>query len=303
MDAGRRPMSGRTVLVTGATSGIGLETARALARLGALVLVGARDETRGRGVVETILGEGGQADLVMIDLASFASVRSAAERVSTKYARLDVLVNNAGMVARRRGRTADGHERTWETNFLGPFLFTKLLLPSLKAAPGPRVVNVSSEAHRRGRIDWGNLELERRYRSFQAYSNSKLALVLWTRELARRETLVASNAIHPGVIATNIWRAAPQPIPWILGILLPSSAKGAAPVARLAADPDLDGVSGRYFDRFRETNPSPAAQNDADARRLWEAAEKATTVADPSAAADAITPASDAEGERRNAKK
>jgi len=303
MNAGQRPMSGRTVLVTGATSGIGLETARALARLGALVLVGARDETRGRGVVETILGEGGQADLVMIDLASFASVRRAAERVGMNHARLDVLVNNAGMAARRRGRTADGHEETWETNFLGPFLFTKLLLPSLKTSPGPRIVNVSSEAHRRGRIDWSDLELERGYRSFQAYSNSKLALVLWTRELARRETGIASNAVHPGVIATNIWRAAPPPIPWILGILLPSSAKGAAPVARLAADPDLDGVSGRYFDRFRETNPSRAAQNDAEARRLWEAAEQATSGADPSAAADAITPASGAKGARRNAKK
>src|SRR5215468_6015967 len=163
MDAGARPMSGRTILVTGATSGIGLETARALARLGALVLIGARDEARGRNAVETIQSDGGQADLLIIDLASFASVRRAAERVSTKYFRLDVLVNNAGTVTRRRKRTADGHERTWETNFLGPFLLTRLLLPSLKAASGPRVVNVSSEAHRRGRIDWDNLELERAY--------------------------------------------------------------------------------------------------------------------------------------------
>jgi len=276
MDAGPRSMSGRTVLVTGATSGIGLETARALGRLGALVLVGARNEARGRSVVETITGDGGQADLVTIDLASFASVRRAADWVSARSSRLDVLVNNAGTVTRRRERTTDGHERTWQTNFLGPFLFTRLLLPDLKAAPGPRVVNVSSEAHRGGRIDWNNLELDRGYRPFQAYSNSKLALVLWTRELARRETSVASNSIHPGVIATNIWRAAPAPIPWILRILLPSSAKGAAPVARLAGDPELDGVSGRYFDRFREVLPSAAAQSDSDARRLWETMEEAT---------------------------
>ncbi|HEY6931584.1 MAG TPA: SDR family oxidoreductase [Thermoanaerobaculia bacterium] len=287
-------MSGRAVLVTGATSGIGLETARALARLGAQVLVGARDEARGRGVVERIVREGGQAELVTADLSSFASVRGAAERISTKHPRLDVLIHNAGMVARRRALTADGHERTWETNFLGPFLLTRLLLPNLKSTPRPRIVIVSSQAHRSGTIDWADLELERGYRGFRAYANSKLALVLWTRELARRETSVASNAIHPGVIATNIWRAAPAPIPWILRILLPSSAKGAAPVVRLAADPEVEGVSGRYFDRFREAAPSGAAQNDSDARRLWEVAEKATAGADASTRPDAAAPVSGA---------
>ena len=275
MDAGPRSMNGRTVLVTGATSGIGLETARALGRLGALVLVGARNEARGRSVVETITGDGGQADLVTIDLASFASVRRAADWVSARSSRLDVLVNNAGTVTRRRERTTDGHERTWQTNFLGPFLFTRLLLPDLKAAPGPRVVNVSSEAHRGGRIDWNNLELDRGYRPFQAYSNSKLALVLWTRELARRETSVASNSIHPGVIATNIWEPAAA---WAVAIgrmLMRRPASGARPVVRLASAPELEGVSGRYFKRFREMAPSAMAQDDAAARKLWEVSEKA----------------------------
>jgi NAD(P)-dependent dehydrogenase (short-subunit alcohol dehydrogenase family) len=270
-------MSGKTVLVTGATGGIGLETARSLARMGAAVVIGARNPVRGQAVVDGIDREGGRAELLEIDLASFSSVRRAAESILSSHPRLDVLVNNAGIAARERRLTADGHELAWQTNFLSHFLLTRLLLPALKAAPKPRVVNVSSEAHRSGRLNWDDLEFERGgYSGYKAYANTKLAQVLFTREFARRESGIAVNAVHPGAIATGIWRAAPRVARWVLGLVLPSPEKGARPVVRLASSPDLDGVSGRYFKKLREAAPAAAARSDADAARLWQIAEKTT---------------------------
>jgi len=270
-------MAGQTVLVTGATSGIGLEAARALAGRSAHVIVGARDRVRGQAVVDEIIATGGRAQLLVIDLASFDSIRRAAEQLSKSQDKLDVLVNNAGTAVRRRQLSPDGHELTWATNFLGSFLLTRLLVPLLKKSPDPRIVNVSSEGHRTGRIDWNNLELEHGYGTFRAYANSKLAQALFTRELARREPGIASVVVHPGSVATRIWSPAPKPIQWILRLVLRSAANGAAPVVRLASAPDLQRVSGRYFDRFREAVPSPAARNDADAARLWNLAESETS--------------------------
>jgi retinol dehydrogenase-12 len=274
-------MTGRIVLVTGATSGIGLETSRQLAALGADVVLGVRDETRGAEVASRITGEGGAAEVLRLDLASFGSVREAAASFSASHSKLDVLVNNAGVALRKRQVSEDGHELTWQTNFLGGYLLTRLLLPLLRRGDRPRVVNVSSEGHRTGRIDWDDLELERDYGGFQAYANTKLAQVLFTRELARREPGVTVNALHPGAIATRIWREVPQPFrTLILAVLsipdLRSRGRGAAPVTRLASDPSLDGVTGRYFKRFREVAPSPAACDDACAARLWDAAERQT---------------------------
>lgn len=270
------PMTGKTVLVTGATGGIGLETARALARMGAAVVIGARDATRGQAVVDELNRAGGRAELLRVDMASFASVREAAERFAAQHESLDVLVNNAGIATATRQVSPDGHELAWQTNFLGAFLLTRLLLPLLKKAPAPRVVNVSSEGHRSGRMDWEDLELSRNYGGLRAYSNTKLAQVLFTRELARREPGVAVNAMHPGAIATGIWRALPAILRVIVGLLLPAPAKGAAPVVRLVSAPELEGVTGRYFNRFREEAPAPTATRDADALRLWEVAERAT---------------------------
>lgn len=270
-------MKGKTVLVTGATSGIGREAARELARMGARVLIGARDSVRGRQLAEDIRREGGQAELLTIDLASFASTREAAAKVLAVHPRLDVLVNNAGIVTRRRETSPDGHEVIWQTNFLGAFLLTRLLLPALRSAPSPRIVNVSSEAHRSGRLVWDDLELARGgYRGLRAYSNTKLALVLFARELARREPSISVNAVHPGVIATNIWRAAPAPVRFVLNLVLTSPVKGARPLVRLAASADVEGVTGRYFDKMLERAPAPAATNDADAARLWDVASRET---------------------------
>lgn len=263
------------MLVTGATSGIGLETARELAARGATVVVGARDAARGRAVVEKIASKGGRAELLELDLASFASVRAAAERFLAAHPKLDVLVNNAGVAVPARTTTPDGHELTWQTNFLGPFLLTELLLPALRRSPSPRVVNVGSEAHRVGRVDFENLELERGWKRFRAYANSKVAMNLFTRELARREPAVAANAVHPGTIATSIWRSASAPVRALLAVVLPSARKGARPVVRLAAG-EVPGATGRYFDKEREAVPAKNARDDAAAARLWEVAEKAT---------------------------
>ena len=264
-------MSGRIVLVTGATSGIGLETARMLAKMGARVVVGARDPGRGA----TAAAEIGGASVLPLDLASFASVRAAASEVEASVPRLDVLVNNAGTAVARRRTTEDGHELTWQTNYLGPYLLTRLLLPVLRRSPAPRIVNVSSEGHRQGRIDFDDLELSRGYGGFRAYANTKLAQVLFTREIARREPGVLTVALHPGAIGTNIWKALPAPADALVRLILPKPARGAGPVARLASDPELTpDASGRYYDRFRESEPSAAGRNDADAARLWLVSER-----------------------------
>lgn len=270
-------MTGKTVLITGANRGIGLEAARALARMGAHVVVGARDRTRGQAAVDEITQRGGSAELLEIDVSSFASVRAAARRFAAGHPTVDVLVNNAGIATRTRQLSPDGHELTWATNFLGQFLLTRELLPTLKRASHPRVVSVSSAAHFGAQIPWDDVELEHGFRPFKAYAQSKLAQVLFTRELARREPGIAATAVHPGAIATDIWRAAPLWARLFLKLVLPSARKGARPVVRLAAAPELAGVTGRYFDKMREVEPSPAAQSEADARRLWEIAERATT--------------------------
>ena len=182
---------------------------------------------------------------------------------------------------------SDGHERTWQTNFLGGYLLTRLLLPALRRGTRPRVVNVSSDAHPTGRLDWNDLELEHGYGGYRAYANTKLAQILFTRELARREPWLSVTALHPGAIATRIWREVPL-IPlrmmilavlWIIGGRIHNAARGADPVVRLAWDPALDGVTGRYFKRFRETAPSAAAQDDAAAAKLWDVAARQTGLA------------------------
>jgi NAD(P)-dependent dehydrogenase (short-subunit alcohol dehydrogenase family) len=246
--------------------------------------MGVRDVERGKAIAAQIQNDGGVAEVLPVDLSSFTSVRDAAARFSDSHDSLDVLVNNAGVALRNRQVSVDGHELTWQTNFLGGYLLTRLLLPALRRGDRPRVVNVSSEAHGTGRIDWDDLELSHGYGGFRAYSNTKLAQVLFTRELARREPGIAVTALHPGALATRIWRDVPL-IPlrvlilsalWLAGTGMPSAARGAKPVVRLAWDPALEGVTGRYFRRFRETEPSEAARDAAAAARLWTIAERAT---------------------------
>ncbi len=206
-------MDGKICVVTGATSGIGRETALALARLGAEVALCARDEGRGAAVREEVarVAAGPAPRLFVADLASLAQVRRLAAELAAALPRINVLVNNAGAIHMKRKHTVDGHETTFAVNHLAPFLLTSLLLPTLRASAPSRVVTVSSDAHRSGRIDFDDLMGAKDYAGMRAYAQSKLANVLFAYELARRleGTGVTSNALHPGVVATGFGRNDP----------------------------------------------------------------------------------------------
>jgi NAD(P)-dependent dehydrogenase (short-subunit alcohol dehydrogenase family) len=278
----RKPMTGKTCLVTGATSGIGLATAEALAARGArLVLVG-RDPDRCASAVERVRRAGGhdRVESLRADLASPADVRRLAREVRDRLDRLDVLVNNAGGVFRRRGLTPDGVEQTLALNHLGYFVLTTELLDLLIASAPARVVNVASEGHRMApRVRFDDPNFARGYRrGWPAYFHSKLANLLFTAELARRleGTGVTANAVHPGLVSTRIngglGRLAPL-LKLLARVVLRSpilAPEQAAPaLVRLAADPDLAHLTGRYFNQAAEAEPAPPARDLDAARRLW----------------------------------
>lgn len=265
----------RVCLITGGNSGIGLEAAVELARRGYLTVLGCRDEARGRAAVEEVKRRsGGEAELLLLDLGSLASVRAAAAELPRRHPKLTVLLNNAGLVCGSRGVTKDGVETTLGVNHLGHFELTRLLLPALEAAAPSRIVNVSSRAHQRAAWDWSDPQLEKGWGRMRAYANSKLANVWFTRELARRLPAgVTATAVHPGVIATNFFRGWPAPVRWAMRLFFRAPEDGARPLIKLADAPEAEGKTGVYFDRLAEKQPSAAARDDASARRLWEYSE------------------------------
>ncbi len=271
-------IAGKTVLVTGATNGIGLGAAVALARLGATLVIVGRDSARtaaALGAVRAGASPGAEPTSYLCDFSSQAEVRRLASAVERDHARLDVLVNNAGGVHSRRRLTVEGIERTFATNHLGYFLLTNLLRDLLMRSAPARVVTVASIGHRRGTIDFDDLGFERGYGIMKAYRRSKLANVLFANELARRldGTGVTSNSLHPGGVATNIWSGAPLWAKPLIAVLvrprLIGVEAGAATVVQLAASPGLEGATGLYFEEQRPIAPSPLAQDDELARRLW----------------------------------
>jgi retinol dehydrogenase-12 len=283
-------LAGRTFVVTGANSGIGRVTTWTLARRGARVLAGCRSAEVAKATA-TALGRElaalpgavvGAVEPLAIDLADLASVRAAAGEVLARGLPLHALINNAG-VAGAHDVTRDGFELTFGVNHLGHFLLTRLLEPALRAGAPARVVNVSSQAHRRvSGIDFGALRAPARSRTgFPEYAVSKLCNVLFTRELARRwaDRGVTTYALHPGVVATRIWRQVPQPLRWLGLQLMTSPEEGAETTVYCATAPALAASSGRYYIRSREAAPSAVAQDDALALRLWEESEAATVAA------------------------
>lgn len=272
------PMAGRTVLVTGGTGGIGLATARRLAGLGARVGIVGRDASRAESAATSIRTAGGRVDVFVADLSVQHEVRSLAEEVLTAYPRLDVLVNNVGGYWATRHVTADGLERTFAVNHLAPFLLTHLLLDRLRASAPARVVTVSSGAQAMGRMDLDDLQGARGYSGQRAYSQSKLANVMFTYELARRLAAlegpaVTANALHPGVVRTSFgqedsgtWMRRLLPL---VRPLMKSPERGADTSVRLASSPELEGVSGRYFVGGRARRSSRASYDTEVAARLW----------------------------------
>ena len=272
----RTEVRGKTCVVTGANSGIGRETALALAGKGAQVVLLCRSAERGEEAREAIATETGNEDvsLILADLADSASVRRFAETFVERHDKLDVLVNNAGVYLPERQLTEEGHELTFAINHLGPFLLTNLLLPTLKKAPEARVVTVSSLVHYIGNIDLDDLALERGYQGMLSYARSKLANILFTHALADRleGTSVTANCLHPGAIRSGFAQDEPgffQQIVRLGGPFLLSPARGARTSIWLASAPEAAAHNGGYFVRCRRRRPSPRARNEALAEALW----------------------------------
>jgi NAD(P)-dependent dehydrogenase (short-subunit alcohol dehydrogenase family) len=283
-------MRGKTVVITGATSGIGLEAAVALAREGARVVLVGRNPGKTAAAVADVRKRSGSAALesLLCDFSSQESIRKLAGDLRARCERIDVLVNNAGGVYARRTLTGDRIESTFAVNHLGYFLLTNLLIDLLVKSAPARIVNVASAAHYRGTLDFDDLGFERGYQLMKAYARSKLANVLFTRELARRlsGTGVTVNALHPGTVATGIWNAAPlwvQPVLAIAKMFMVSPEEGARRIVYLASSPEVPATTGSYFEKDQARKPARLAQDDALAARLW--SESARLVGlDPAAA-------------------
>ena len=271
-------------MVTGATSGLGRATALGLAALGADVLLVGRDRERGeRALAEAQAAGGGpRSALLLYDLSFQSQVRELADELHERFARLDVLVNNAGVDVGRREVTGDGLELTFAVNHLAPFLLTGLMMDRLKAAGAARVITLSSGAHYQGKIDFDDLQGERRFSGQRAYNQSKLANVLFTVELARRlhGHAVTANCVDPGwVKGTNLGRTASLGLQLMALAMWPAmvtAEKGADTVIWAATAPDLSGQSGKYFKKRTAHEPSRGGRDPVLARRLWEESERLT---------------------------
>jgi len=274
-------MNGKTCLVTGATHGIGLATARALAAAGATVLLHGRDAALGAALAADIGRAGGAARFVCADFLHLEQVRELAAQLA-QLPRLDVLINNAGLIDAARLCTAEGYDATFGVNHLAPFLLTNLLLPKLAAAGAARIVVVASEAHRRaGWLDFGDL-MNTRVGYLRAYARSKLANLLFVRALARRlrGSALTVNAAHPGVVRSQLFRGLPAPLRFALATaarpFTRSLEQGARTSIYLACAPQLAGASGGYYRDCRRIEPSAAARCDEAAARLWSESARLT---------------------------
>ncbi len=278
-------MRGRICIVTGANSGIGKATALGLAEMGAAVVMLCRDRRRGEAARAEIKERSGNdaVDLMLADLSVQTSIRGFVEEFKRAYGRLHVLVNNAGVIAARRTVTADGLEMTFAVNYLAPFLLTNLLLDVLKANAPARVVNVAGSFHRMAAVNFDDLQFKENYGVARAGCQSKLALILFTYELARRlgGTAVTANCLHPGAVRTGISKV----LPWYLRapafIMRPffvSPEEGASTSIYLASSPAVEAVTGKYFSKMKEAKSSPASYDGEVAQRLWRVSEELTNL-------------------------
>ncbi len=278
-------MNNKTILITGASGGIGLQSASSLAKQGANIVMVGRDRERTSRAAELVKTQTGNQSVsyLLADLSSIQEVRRLAQEFKNKYQALDVLLNNAGAVFLSRKVSVDGYEMTLTLNHLNYFLLTNLLLDMLNAAPSARIVNVSSDVHSRGHVDFDDLQSQHGYNGMRAYSMSKLMNVLFTYELARRleGTNVTANCLHPGVVASNfggnngwIARFATRFIPGRISV-----EEGAKCSIYLASSPDVQGVSGKYFNYDTKEKRSAEESYDRNvARRLWDVSEELVAI-------------------------
>lgn len=276
-------LKGKTVLVTGATAGIGRETALGVAKLGAHVVIVGRNAEKTKRVVEELKSASGnqQIEFLLADLSLLSEVRKLAAAFIERFGTLHVLINNVGAINLKREVTAEGYELTFAMNHLGLFLLSELLTPALQKGAPARIINLSSDAHRAAGINYDDLQSERGYSSFRVYSNSKLMNLLFTRELSRRlaDQKITVNAVHPGMVASDFMTK-----PGIMGKIANafvqlfgiSPEAGARTSVYLASSPEVEGVTGKYFVKSKARTPSKEAQSDESARRLWELSEKLT---------------------------
>jgi NAD(P)-dependent dehydrogenase (short-subunit alcohol dehydrogenase family) len=273
-------MIGKICIVTGSNSGIGKETALALTGMGATVVMAVRDLERGETAREEIIRRTGKdaVDLMICDLSSTKSIRQFVEDFSSKYDRLDVLINNAGAACHERQITEDGFERSLAVNYLGPFLLTRELLPLLERSAPSRVINLSSGMHTRAKIDFDDIQSERSYNGMSVYGSTKLMILMYTYELARRldGTGVTANVVHPGFAATNL--GASMGLAYRIGLKLMrpfqiNAERGSETPVYVATSPELEGVTGRYFAKSLEKPSSEESYDESAQKRIWDVAE------------------------------
>ena len=271
-------MKNKICMVTGATSGIGEETAQALAQMGATVIVVGRDPERGAAALERIRSASGSAavELMLADLSSQQGIRQLAQQLKNKYQRLHVLINNAGALFTKRQQSVDGIEMTFSLNHLNYFLLTNLLLDTLKASAPARIVNVSALAHQFARrVNFDDLQGQRKYSGWGAYGRSKLCNLLFTYQLARRldGIGVTANALHPGVVATNFGMSGGGLMPLfnrLMSIAMLRPEQGAQTSIFLVTSPEVEGISGKYFVNQKAVRSSKASYDQSAADRLWQ---------------------------------
>jgi len=275
-------MQGKTVVITGATSGIGEVAAVELARMGARIVFVARSPFRSDTTMTrlSIANAGAKHVAYHADLSRLSEMKRVASEIAAAEPKIDVLINNAGAFFNTREKTPDGLEMTFALNHMAYFVVTNLLLDKLKATPGARIVSTASDAHKGAKLDFDDLQCEKKFSGFAVYSKSKLCNILFNRELARRltGTGVTANCLHPGFVATRFGDNNDGVMGFGIGIIKKVGAitpdEGAKTLVYLASSPDVAGQSGGYYYKSAPATPTKEAQNDADAKRLWEISAK-----------------------------
>lgn len=276
-------MRGKTVVITGANSGVGKATATQLATMRATTVLACRDRQKGEAALAEVRSVSKNPDvhLLMLDLASQSSVRQFAREYESRFRRLDVLVNNAGVILAKREMTPDGIVQMFAVNYLSQFLLTNLLLPRLVASAPSRVVNVTSALHFNGHLDFKDIQGKKHYRSSASYAQAKLAIVLFTYELARRlkVTGVTVNCVHPGAVATGLGQKDAGLLAAVMFAarpFMPPPEEGAETPVYLASAPELVNVTGQYFVKKKPVRSSSESYDEAEAKRLWDVSVELT---------------------------